>query len=144
MGRTSRRSSEDYSSRKRYRRGSSSPRRSPSADKSKCRDTDACIEKRYVDKKTDRSRSDRVRRSRSRSGSYRKSKSRSASPPHVQTRRMSMQAHQVAAPHVPPAIGAHMQADHLKNEGDFSHFPEISQKTREGLIARGITYLFPV
>lgn len=30
------------------------------------------------------------------------------------------------------------------NEGDFENFPEITQKTREGLIARGIKHLFPV
>lgn len=41
-------------------------------------------------------------------------------------------------------IGANMQTDILKVEGDFSNFPEITQKTRESLIARGITYLFPV
>lgn len=34
--------------------------------------------------------------------------------------------------------------DALKNEGDFDNFPEITQKTREGLKARGINYLFPV
>lgn len=32
----------------------------------------------------------------------------------------------------------------MKNEGDFDNFPEITQKTRDSLKARGINYLFPV
>jgi ATP-dependent RNA helicase DDX21 len=30
------------------------------------------------------------------------------------------------------------------NEGDFDNFPQITQKSKDGLIARGIKYLFPV
>lgn len=137
MGRNSRRSSED-NSRRRYRRGSSSPRRTPSAERSKPVQHSKPTEKRYSDRKTDRSRTQR-----SRSGSARRSRSRSASPAHVQTRRMSMQAQQNQQ-EIQLPIGANMQTDILKVEGDFSNFPEITQKTRESLIARGITYLFPV
>ena len=42
-----------------------------------------------------------------------------------------------------PAVN-HLQEDGLKQEGDFDNFHDITQKTREILIARGITYLFPV
>jgi superfamily II DNA/RNA helicase len=57
---------------------------------------------------------------------------------------MQAQQHQAQEPHIQLPVGANMQTDVLKVEGDFSNFPEITQKTREGLIARGITYLFPV
>jgi len=61
----------------------------------------------------------------------------------VQPRRMSMEAQQNHQDIQLP-VGANMRTDVLKVEGDFSNFPEITQKTRESLIARGITYLFPV
>lgn len=32
----------------------------------------------------------------------------------------------------------------MEKEGDFNNFPEITAKTRESLIKRGINYLFPV
>lgn len=41
------------------------------------------------------------------------------------------------------AAGA-MLNDIVKNEGDFDNFPEITEKSKAGLRARGITHLFPV
>ncbi len=136
MGRTSRRSSEEHSTRKRHRRGSSSPRRSPSSDRDH-------RSKRHTTTKSSRSRNDKVKRSRSRSDSRSYKKSRSVSPqPHVTTRRMSMQMQEKQVP--APVEANHLQTDVMKNEGDFENYPEITPKTRESLKARGINYLFPV
>jgi hypothetical protein len=134
MGRTSRKSSEDqYSARKRSRKESNSPRRS-SSDKCKYFDDSVMnfhqIDQRKRDDKKD-GRSKRRERSRSRSSRGR-SLSKSPEVDHVQTRRMSLHAKEEAV-----ANGHH-------GEGDFSNFPAITQKSREGLIKRGITHLFQV
>jgi superfamily II DNA/RNA helicase len=60
---------------------------------------------------------------------------------------MSMQAqlekqHVIQVPHV-PNVNA-MLGDVVRNEGDFDNYPEITEKTRIGLRARGISHLFPV
>jgi len=145
MGKTSRRSSEDYSSRKRhYRRGSSSPRRSPSPDRGSS-PPNLKLNKTigHRGSKRDASGNGKYRKSRSRTPprntrqrspsdhSPRYSRSRSPSEVnHVITRRMSMQQQQLAIP----------VADVAKRAvGDFDNFPEITQKSREILIARGIT-----
>lgn len=149
MGRTSRRGSEDYSSvKKRSRRrssssSSSSRRRSP-VDKCKPLDSLNRIDhKKRDDKREDKRDSGRHHSKRDRSPEGR-GRSKSASPvaavksrspakdgSHVMTRRMS-QCHK------------DLNTESTVKEGDFSRFPEITQKTRESLIARGITHLFPV
>jgi hypothetical protein len=148
MGKTSRRSSEDHSTRKRhYRRGSSSPRRSATPDKGTTNDLPKNKSLGHRGSRRDatngKNRKSRSRtpprntkhRSPTRSPSY--SRSRSPSEPnHVMTRRMSMQQHQQLAN---PLIDATKKA-----EGDFDNFPEITQRSRELLRARGINCLFPV
>lgn len=149
MGRTSRRGSEDYTSvKKRSRRRSSSnestSRRRNSTDKCKHPTTplNKLDSKKRDDKREEKRDTDRHRSKRDRSPEGRRSKSASPkaskktrSPTkdgsHVVTRRMS-QSHK------------DLNTESTVNEGDFSRFPEITQKSREGLIARGITHLFPV
>jgi len=154
MGKTSRRSSEDYSSKKRHhRRGSSSPRRRSPSDRGKTKvekitTLTPASRRDKVDLKSLKARSSRAdpkRRSRSRSdsrSSYSRSSSRHSErkeSPHVTTRRMSMQQHTLSLlPNDPIVVEA------IKNEGDFDNFPEITQKSRDSLKARGINYLFPV
>lgn len=147
MRRTSRRSSEDHVASRKHRRGSSSSR-SVTPGTYSFNDDNYCFvldrrrrDSRDYNKKDSRNgpRNERLRRSRSRSYS---SRSRSESPPHVTTRRMSMQKQEHAAVHG-NAVNP-LQNDNMKNEGDFDNYPEITQKTREGLKARGINFLFPV
>ena len=148
MGKTSRRSSEDHSTRKRhYRRGSSSPRRSPTPDRGI--QQQPVVNSTVGYRKRD-SGSTKYRRSRSRtppkatrqrtppsprSPSYSRSRSPSQQN-HVVTRRMSMQQQQQLSN--PLVEGA------KRPEGDFDNFPEITQRSRELLRARGINNLFPV
>ena len=61
----------------------------------------------------------------------------------MQTRRMSMQAAQQKDTVPIPGVNE-LEGQQIKNEGDYENFPEISEKTRQSLIARGIKYLFPV
>lgn len=54
-----------------------------------------------------------------------------------------MQQQQQAVLNVPQNLNP-LVGDNMKNEGDFDNFPEITQKTRDSLKARGINHLFPV
>jgi superfamily II DNA/RNA helicase len=60
---------------------------------------------------------------------------------------MSMQAQlekQQLAFNTNLSIAGAILHDQVKNEGDFDNFPEITEKTKQVLKARGIMHLFPV
>jgi ATP-dependent RNA helicase DeaD len=57
---------------------------------------------------------------------------------------MSMQAQQKEHGAAAAIQANPLQGDNSKGEGDFDNFPEITEKTKQTLRARGITHLFPV